>query len=112
MKKSNPKRRARESKRAYGPPKRRKWIAGLPCSVPGCNRGPIHNAHVKPEGRPHDGPSGMGRKGDYTQVIPLCAHHHDELDKVLGQRLFNDKYGIDVDFVAVYIQDLWTKEAS
>ena len=109
LRKVNPARRARESKRGYGPPKRRQWIASLPCSVPGCNRTEIHNAHVKPEGRPADGPSGGTCKEDFTQIIPLCWWHHTEYHSI-GQRSFNDLHGIDVDFVAIYIADLWTKE--
>ena len=81
--------------------------------MPGCRLKPIHNAHVKPEGRPKDGPSGGTCKEDYTQVIPLCGYHHtsgDESIHHLGQRGFNDFHKIDVDFIAIYIQDLWTKE--
>ena len=115
MKAVNPARRARERERAYGPLKRRQWVSSLPCSVPGCTNKPIHNAHVKPEGRPADGPSGGTCKEDYTQVIPLCAYHHtggDESIHHLTQRPFNDLHKIDVDFVAIYIQDLWLKEGA
>ena len=111
MKKIDPKRRARERERAYGPPERRRWIAGLPCSVPGCERTEIHNAHVKPEGRPTDGPSGMARKEDYQQIIPLCWWHHLQIHEI-GQRAFNDWHSIDVDFVAVYIESRWQSEGA
>ena len=106
MKKINTQRRARERERAYGPPERRKWISELPCSVPGCGLGPSENAHVSPENEP----SGMGRKGDYQYVIPLCHHHHQELHNS-GQRTFNDTYRIDVALIAVHTQATWLEAA-
>ena len=109
MKKVNPERKARELLRAYGPPARREWVKALPCSVPGCPNHPSENAHVNPEGRPSDGPSGIARKHDYTQIVPLCRHHHDQYHD-MGQRSFNDKHGIDVDFVACYIESRWQDE--
>lgn len=102
MKKVNPERRARERERAYGPPERREWIQRQPCSVPGCTNRPSVNAHVDREGDP----SGMGRKGDYTQIIPLCQPHHAEYHRI-GQRSFNDRYALDVDLLAIITSDKW-----
>jgi hypothetical protein len=102
MKKVNPKRKAAEMVRAYGSPVRREWIRARPCSVWGCTNRPSENAHVSPENEP----SGMGRKGDYQYVIPLCRHHHEQYHR-MGQRTFNDEHRMDVALVAVYTQGLW-----
>jgi hypothetical protein len=98
----NRERRAREWERSYGSEERVSWVRSLPCSVPGCNRRMSENAHVSPEGDP----SGMGRKGDARQIIPLCAPHHMEFHRA-GQRTFNDTHRIDVDLIAAAIAYRW-----
>lgn len=72
VKRSGPikaKKRTKQSfARIYGSPERVAWVKSLPCSVVGCTEGPIHNAHTET--------GGMGRKADYTTIIPLCWRHH------------------------------------
>lgn len=109
LKKVNSKRRAREKERAYGSLARRQWVSDLPCSVPGCTGRPCENAHVNPDGHPSDGPSGMGRKHDYTQIVPLCGGHHNEYHNI-GQWTFNTIHRLDVDLIAIMIQDRWLEE--
>ena len=102
LRRVNRQRRAREWERSYGSEERVSWVRSLPCSVPGCHARMSENAHVSPEGDP----SGMGRKGDACQIIPLCARHHLELHRV-GQRIFNDTHRIDVDLIAATIAYRW-----
>jgi hypothetical protein len=103
----NPERSKRETERAYGPVARRIWVRSLPCTVPGCRSNDIVQAHVSPEGRP----SGMARKGDACQIIPLCFGHHAELHQI-GQDTFNRMYNIDVDLAAMVIDCRWKESAS
>ena len=107
MNKVNPKRRQKERTRAYGSPRRREWYASQPCVACGRQASraePNHNCHIKP----HTGlPSGVGRKGDKEEVVTLCPACHFELDQVLGQRAFEDKWQIDLDFKAILQNDEW-----
>jgi len=102
LKAANPERRARETLRAYGPPERRAWVCSLPCSVPGCWATRSVQAHVNPEGRP----SGMARKHDASQIIPLCGIHHQEYHQI-GQDSFNRRHNMDVDMCAMVIDCRW-----
>lgn len=105
LRKVNLERREREWERAYGSQDRVSWVRSLPCAVPGCTNQPSQNAHVNPEGDP----SGMGRKGDACQVIPLCRAHHAEYHQD-GQRTFNDRHRIDVDLIAVSVACRWNEK--
>lgn len=48
----------------------------------------------------------MGCKGDYTQIVPLCRRHHQEMHAI-GERTFQDRYAIDLDFLAILTEDQW-----
>jgi len=102
MRKVNPKRRQREKERAYGSKARRAWVQMQPCVVRNCPNRPCENAHVNPVGHP----SGMGRKGDFTQIVPMCRAHHQEYHDS-GQRTFEDCYELDLDFSAILTNDRW-----
>ena len=52
--------------RIYGSKVRVEFVKRLPCTA--CNGGPSENAHIKS--------GGMGRKADYTDIIPLCKKCH------------------------------------
>lgn len=68
----NAKRKAKNTERAYGMPARREWIRWQPCL--GCGATPCDNAHT-----PHPS-AGMGFKGDYESVVPLCRPCHRAFD--------------------------------
>ncbi len=103
LRSANHERRARETERVYGPVKRRIWVRSLPCSVPGCQSRDMVQAHVSPaEGCP----SGMSRKHDYEQIIPLCWRHHKELHQA-GQHTFDRRHGIDTALQAIVIAMRW-----
>ena len=55
-----------EFQRVYGSKRRVAYIKELPCVV--CGNGPCENAHIKS--------GGVGRKAEYTDIIPLCFTCH------------------------------------
>lgn len=55
-----------EFQRVYGSKRRVAYIKELPCVV--CGNGPCENAHIKS--------GGVGRKAEYTDIIPLCTTCH------------------------------------
>lgn len=75
-------RRASEFQRCYHSRERVRWVKGLGCLV--CltvsplfytmSAGKCDNAHV-------GGNGGMGRKGPYTEIVPLCRKHHRLFDE-------------------------------
>lgn len=69
-----------------------------PCLVAGCTQGPCENAHTKGEG--------MGRKGHYTTVVPLCPGHHHE-SHTAGVVTFAARYGLDLAAEARRIATMW-----
>ena len=75
------KRSAAERERIYGPKGRVEWVKSLPCLI--CQRTPSENAHTEN--------GGMGRKADYTTIVPLCAAHHRELHQH-GQESFEEQH--------------------
>jgi len=77
------KRKPSEFARIYGSRKRVRWMKSQPCVFcaglsPFFSRtdGSSHNAHTE-----HDG---MGRKGSYLGIIPLCPTHHKRYDERLA----------------------------
>ena len=60
------KRTASDFARVYGSKARVAWVVAQPCLV--CKGGPCENAHIKS--------GGVGRKADYTQIVPLCQKCH------------------------------------
>jgi hypothetical protein len=67
--------------REYHSDDRRRWVAELPCLV--CSMTPCENAHTRNDG--------MGRKGPYITIVPLCACHHRE-SHAIGVKSFEQKY--------------------
>lgn len=104
MRPYNRERQTTESARAYGPPARRRWLVGQKCCVPGCDEHWVQHVHVSPRGEP----SGMGRKHDYTQTVPMCAWHHRELHQQ-GERTFERKYNLDLDMIAQATEAKWKR---
>jgi hypothetical protein len=79
IKATNPARRAKSFARTYGSKERCDWISSLPCAwcvLRGLVRisRPSDNAHS-------EGGGGMGRKADYTTVLPMCRRHHEQYDQ-------------------------------
>lgn len=60
------KRTASDFARVYGSKARVAWVSAQPCIA--CHRTPCENAHIKS--------GGVGRKADYTQIVPLCPFCH------------------------------------
>lgn len=56
-------------------PKYLKWIRGLTCAVPGCERPAAEPHHLKHIGHF----SGCSLKADDILSYPTCRDHHDEL---------------------------------
>jgi len=48
----------------------------------------------------------MGRKSDYTQIVPMCHTHHEEMHR-LGEKTFQRKYGLDLDMIAQVVTVRW-----
>lgn len=66
----NKERRATTFARVFGSSARVRFVKSLPCSVPGCDRRDIENAHMTI--------GGMGYRADADAIAPLCARHHAE----------------------------------
>jgi hypothetical protein len=64
--KANKGRTAIEFQRIYGSKRRVEFVKNLPCII--CAKKPCENAHTTS--------GGMGRKADYTSIVPLCQAHH------------------------------------
>lgn len=69
-KQRNAKRRRSEFARCYHSKARIRFVASLPCAADGNDdrRIPRENAHSQNDG--------MGRKGHYTTILPLCHRCH------------------------------------
>ena len=68
---SNPKRKAREFARTYHSVERVEFVKAMPCAL--CRATcPSQNAHTTG--------GGMGRKGAYTTIVPLCPRCHAYYD--------------------------------
>lgn len=90
----------REWKRVYGSKERVQWIARQPCSF--CHEGPCENAHVCN--------GGMGRKAGYAWIIPACSRCHFQLDKGIGKRAMERKYGVNLRELARQTDERWGKQ--
>jgi len=71
--KKNTKRADANYARAYGSHLRVALIKTLNCVV--CGATPCDNAHL------HGSKAGMGRKGPYTDIVPLCRKCHTRYDE-------------------------------
>lgn len=97
IKRSNPKRRASEFRRCYGSRDRVMAIKALACYV--CGRAPSENAHLPSR-------SGMGRKGDWTEIVDLCHACHRELHDCGSVEAFEAKHeGINLRERAAFLAD-------
>ncbi len=68
-------------------------VAKLPCVI--CGTRPVHVHHVI-SGRYSQ------RKAWDTQVIPLCWNHHQGPDGIhTDKRAWEERYGLDTDYLAV-----------
>ena len=67
----NPKRSAAEFERTYLSAARVLFVKQLPCCQ--CGASPCENAHTTG--------GGMGRKGHYSTIAPLCARCHSAYDE-------------------------------
>ena len=69
-----------------------KWIASLPCSIPGCpDRSCVH--HIRESGEPRD----------HFKTIPLCWNHHQGKEGLhhLGKKLWSEIYGSESYFLKI-----------
>ncbi len=64
------------------------------CAVRGCQHvtDRIDPAHITGIGG-----ATLGRKPPDDRVIPLCRTHHTEMDHMIGEQKFAQKYGIDLE---------------
>ncbi len=69
------------------------FVKALPCF--GCDGGPSENHHIVN--------GGMGRKSDYTNIIPLCMPCHRKLHSVTRRANPNEWLAE----YAAYIEHLW-----
>ena len=107
MKRSNPKRRKSEFARCYHSKERVAWVKTLPCIACGSLLG--ENAH-------YDN-GGMGRKSDYTHIVPLCGGWYRDKENYrlgchmmmhhLGRDWLEKKYSLDLEAVAAETQQSW-----
>ena len=97
---TNPARRKKAFARSYHSVERVLFVKGLACIV-GMQHEciyPIENAHVVT--------GGMGRKGDYTSIVPLCFYHHAVLHR-MGAEAFQRHYVCDFAEHAPAVEALW-----
>lgn len=94
------KRSASDFARVYGSKARVEFVKSLPCVA--CNATPSDNAHIKS--------GGMGRKADYTDIVPLCSKchtlQHQRGWKALGLSIHRLQY------FAFYTQWQWAERDS
>lgn len=84
-----------EFQRVYGSKRRVEFIKNLHCIV--CFALPSENAHITS--------GGMGRKADYTQIVPLCAScHRKQHDKGWSALGWDDAH---LQYAAAKIQHHW-----
>jgi len=99
VKESNPARRAKSFARSYHSVERVLFVKGLACLAP------RHECIGQPENA-HVVTGGMGRKGDYTSIVPLCAYHHAVLHR-MGAESFQKHYICYFNEHAPAVEALW-----
>ena len=92
----NQKRKASAFARAYHSKERVAFVKALPCVV--CHQTPSDNAHIEN--------GGMGRKADYTTIVPLCRTHHRRLH-ILGRATFEASYGVALGLWTTHTELSW-----
>lgn len=104
IKARNADRKAREFARTYHSVERVMFVKyAMQCEVPGCGHFPCECAHIEGEG--------MGRKGHYTMIVPLCAHHHRtgrfSFHNLGSRHAFEREYRIDLGTLAEWTEERW-----
>lgn len=97
VKRSNPARKAKAFKRAYGSRARVAFVKSLPCVACGVV-GYSENAHVTS--------GGVGRKADASQIVPLCGPHHLHLH-AWGIDTWTKHYRKDLHYFAMDTEQRW-----
>jgi hypothetical protein len=90
------KRSTKEFARIYGSEARVEWIA-MRCCV-ACGFRGCENAHTAGDG--------VGRKGGYEKIIPLCATCH-RLQHQIGAGTFAIRYQLDLRALAAATEAKW-----
>ena len=96
LKARNAKRREAEFARCYGSTERVEWVKRQLCYV--CGALPSENAHIVT--------GGMGRKSDFTNIVPLCVAHHALLHR-MGRPAFERYLTTDLDALAGITEARW-----
>jgi hypothetical protein len=79
----------REVRRVW--PRHEQWVRGHECCVSNHEcAGKIQFAHVRQGGN-----AGTGLKPPSWQGIALCAHHHLDVQHLIGHAEFDKRYAID-----------------
>lgn len=107
VKRSNPKRKASEFRRAYGSKARVEWVKRQPCPV--CLALGMRGDWTAERDNAHIVGGGAGRKADRTMIVPLCRHHHRALHAAGSLSAFYVTFGCKVDLadVAVRTEAAW-----
>jgi len=92
----NAPRKRRRFVAAYHSPERVTFVQSLPCR--NCAETPSENAHV--------GGGGMGIKGPYTAIVPLCGSCHRQLHTI-GRDSFEAMTELDLDHEAALTEKWW-----
>lgn len=88
--------KAKDFARKYGSEERVGFVRSLPCVC--CWRAPSENAHTKS--------GGVGRKADYTTIVPLCKTHHT-LAHTKGMKTVGEMFKVDWELSARLTQARW-----
>lgn len=106
IRRRNPKRQRSEFARCYHSRERVRFVKSLGCVV--CTMlspffglataGKCHNAHTET--------GGMGRKADYTTIVPLCPVHHKRYDEHLDP-CDSEKARQLIKAAAAQVEKLW-----
>lgn len=90
------KRSAVEFARVYGSKARAAWVKSQMCFL--CSDVPCENAHIVT--------GGMGRKAEYTKIVPMCKPHHAMLHR-MGRPSFERYMTTDLDALAEACEQRW-----
>lgn len=82
LRKVNPKRKASEFARCFHSRARVRFVKALPC-VYCAGLSPFIAAVAGPSDNAHTVKEGMGRRGHYSTIVPLCRSHHRRYDERL-----------------------------
>ena len=100
----NRNRKAREFVRTYHSKERCAFISSLPCCA--CGGSGSENAHGP------DSDAGMGRKGGYKSILPLCGPGYSGCHATLhriGVESFERASGLDLRAEAARVEERWAE---